>query len=208
MRIAISAAVTIDGYIDDREPERLVLSSPEDLDDMRHARAACEAVLVGAGTVRIDNPSLRAPAGLPAPMRVTLTASGRLDPHARFFDGSARAVVLAVGGCAGELARQLHARAQIVPIEDGSPDSIVRALEALGVQSLFVEGGTTVLTAFLAAGAFDTLRLAIAPFFAGERGGARFVDRASFKDGSRHRLLLREVRAYGETAVLQYERQT
>ena len=63
---------------------------------MDEVRAGCDAILVGAQTVRADNPRLlirdprrsarRAARGLPAhPARVTLTATGDLDPQARFF---------------------------------------------------------------------------------------------------------------------------
>jgi 5-amino-6-(5-phosphoribosylamino)uracil reductase len=206
MSITVSVAATIDGYIDDRGAARLVLSSAEDLDDMRAARAQCAAVLVGAGTVRRDDPSLRAPSGMTAPMRVTLTRSGNLDPSARLFDASAPTVVFTVPDAAQALRSLLGDRADVRALPELTPQSIVAALEALGVSSLFIEGGTQVLTAFLAGGTFDRLRLAIAPFFAGSSGAARIVDGVDFADASTHRLVLKGVRALGDTAVLEYER--
>ncbi|HEY5341202.1 MAG TPA: RibD family protein [Candidatus Aquilonibacter sp.] len=206
MTIHVSVAMTIDGYIDDRSARRLVLSSDEDLADMRAARARCDAVLVGAGTVRNDDPSLRAPEGMTAPTRVTLTRSGNLDPQARMFDGSARTIVLTTAETAGPLRSVLADRAEVHALSLLTPVSIVASLQSLGIGSLFVEGGTQVLTAFLAAGSFDRLRLAVAPFFAGEGGGARIVDPARFADDAGHRLILRGARLLGDTAVLDYER--
>src|SRR6516164_10023411 len=94
----VSCAVSADGCLDDASGDRLVLSGPEDLDEVDQLRAAADAILVGAGTIRADNPRLlirdparvvrRAAAGLPPhPLRVTVTATGDLDPAARFFAG-------------------------------------------------------------------------------------------------------------------------
>ncbi len=92
----LSCAVSLDGYLDDATPARLVLSGPEDLDRVDELRAGCDAILVGAGTIRADNPRLRVRSearreariarGLPPdPVRVTVTRSGDLDPGARCF---------------------------------------------------------------------------------------------------------------------------
>ncbi|MGD0935576.1 MAG: dihydrofolate reductase family protein, partial [Streptosporangiaceae bacterium] len=92
----ISCAMSVDGKIDDTGPERLLLSGPDDLDRVDELRASADAILVGANTVRRDNPRLlvrspqrraaRIAAGRPQhPARVTVTASGNLDPSARFF---------------------------------------------------------------------------------------------------------------------------
>ena len=56
--VVLSAAMSADGYLDDTSPQRLVLSGPEDLDRVDELRAGCDAILVGAGTVRADNPRL------------------------------------------------------------------------------------------------------------------------------------------------------
>ena len=109
----LSCAVSIDGYLDDASPDRLILSGPEDLDEVDALRAAADAILVGAGTIRADNPRLlvRDPARIaareaagkpPHPLRVTMTATGDLDPAARFFAGPGTALVYcAVAGRPG-----------------------------------------------------------------------------------------------------------
>ena len=94
--VLLSAAMSADGYIDDASSTRLVLSDEADLDRVDELRAGSDAILVGAQTIRADNPRLlvRSPArrqhrlelGLVAsPRRVTITGSGLLDPTARFF---------------------------------------------------------------------------------------------------------------------------
>jgi len=94
--VLLSAAMSADGYIDDASSTRLVLSDETDLDRVDELRAASDAILVGAQTVRADNPRLliRSPARrqrrldvgrAASPRRVTITRSGALDPQARFF---------------------------------------------------------------------------------------------------------------------------
>ena len=63
--ILLSCGMSLDGYLDDATSRRLVLSNAADLDRVDAVRAGCDAVLVGAGTVRADNPRLlvRSPSG-------------------------------------------------------------------------------------------------------------------------------------------------
>ncbi len=88
--------MSLDGHIDDSSDERLILSSAADLDRVDEVRAGCDAILVGAATVRRDNPRLavraqhrraaREAAGRPpTPIKVVLSGGGDLDPSARLF---------------------------------------------------------------------------------------------------------------------------
>ena len=94
--VVLSCAISLDGCLDSTGPDRLVLSSEADLDRVDGERAEADAIMVGAGTIRRDNPRLlvrsarrraaRAARRLPEnPAAVTITASGDLDPAARFF---------------------------------------------------------------------------------------------------------------------------
>src|SRR3954469_7318445 len=91
----LSCAVSLDGYLGDRTP-RLALSNEADFERVDEVRASCDAILVGAVTVRTDNPRLlvRSPArreerearGLaPSPMKVTVTERVNLDARSNFF---------------------------------------------------------------------------------------------------------------------------
>ncbi|HET9379817.1 MAG TPA: dihydrofolate reductase family protein, partial [Streptomyces sp.] len=87
--VLLSAAVSLDGCLDDTGPERLLLSGPADFDRVDAVRASVDAILVGAGTIRADNPRLlvgsparreaRRAAGRPEhPLKVTVSGSGDL----------------------------------------------------------------------------------------------------------------------------------
>ena len=182
--VLLSCATSADGYLDDASPERLILSGPADLDRVDEVRAGCDAILVGAQTVRSDNPRLlirdprrsarRAARGLPAhPARVTLTATGDLDPAARFFaPGALRLVYCATPAL--RLAAKITDSA--VLIDAGDPVSVGFMLEDLaerGVARLLVEGGARVLGDLLAAGRADELNLAVAPFFVADPAAPR-----------------------------------
>src|SRR5690349_22418433 len=92
----LSCGMSIDGYLDDATARRLRLSNDADFDRVDEVRAGCDAILVGARTIRRDNPRLlvrsaarradRVARGLPpSPAKVTITTQGDLDPAAAFF---------------------------------------------------------------------------------------------------------------------------
>ena len=56
--VLLSCAMSVDGYIDDASPERLLLSNAEDFDRVDAARAESDALLIGSTTLRRDNPRL------------------------------------------------------------------------------------------------------------------------------------------------------
>src|SRR5690242_21411511 len=91
----VSCSVSLDGYLGDQSP-RLALSNQADFDRVDEVRASCDAIMVGAATVRTDNPRLlvRSPArrerrraqGLaPTPKKITVTERLDLDPRSNFF---------------------------------------------------------------------------------------------------------------------------
>ena len=93
--------MSLDGYLDDASDQRLLLSNDADFDRVDEVRAGSDAILVGAATVRNDDPRLlvrcptriarRRAAGLPAqPLKVTVTGRAKLDPEARFFTAGDR----------------------------------------------------------------------------------------------------------------------
>jgi riboflavin-specific deaminase-like protein len=210
--VLLSCATSADGYLDDASPERLILSGPADLDRVDEVRAGCDAILVGAQTVRADNPRLlirdprrsarRAARGLPAhPARVTLTATGDLDPGARFFaPGALRLVYCATPAL--PLAAKIEDSA--VLIDAGDPVSLGFMLDDLaerGVARLLVEGGARVLGDFLAADLADQLDLAVAPFFVADPAAPRLDLPAPSPAGP---MTLAETRRVGEVALLRY----
>ncbi len=212
--IHISAAISLDGRIDDQSPERLRLSSDEDLQDMYAARAQCDAILVGANTIRLDNPSLschlpeliaqRKSRGQPAePIKVTITRTGNLDINSDFFvRGGGEKIILCPMDSTVNIDKRMAKAAKTMILKEINAVSIVTALEKFGIQSLFVEGGTSVLTMFLSEGIFHRLRLAIAPFFVGSSSAPPLLNDAVFKNNEKNKLHIESVRNLGNMAVI------
>jgi 5-amino-6-(5-phosphoribosylamino)uracil reductase len=191
--VLLSCGISLDGYLDSATVKRLPLSNDADFDRVDAVRAASDAILVGASTVRNDNPRLlvrsaarrheRVERGLdPSPTKVTVTASGNLDEEACFFTaGDAKKIVYCASDVAASLGRRLGHRAAIV--DAGQPVEFRRICEDLsdrGVQRLMVEGGGSVHTQFLTADLVDELQLVVAPFFIGDSSARRFVSDGSF----------------------------
>ncbi|HEX3191724.1 MAG TPA: dihydrofolate reductase family protein [Streptosporangiaceae bacterium] len=210
--VLLSCATSADGYLDDASPERLILSGPADLDRVDEVRAGCDAILVGAQTIRADNPRLlirdprrsarRAARGLPAhPARVTITATGDLDPGARFFaPGALRLVYCATSAL--PLATKIKDSAVLIDAGDPvSADFMLQDLAERGVARLLVEGGARVLGDFLAADRADELDLAVAPFFVADPAAPRLSLPAPSPAGP---MTLAETRRVGEVALLRY----
>ncbi len=213
--------MSVDGYIDDTGSNRLILSNEADLDRVDGQRALADAVLVGATTIRRDNPSLlvRSPArrsarterGLPvSPAKVTITGSGDLDPHASFFTAGG-AEIRKLVYCASPAVRAAQDRLSMARatsiIDAGSPVDVVTVvadLTARGIRRLMVEGGQNIHTQFLAAGLADELQLVIAPFFVGDPGAPRFVGAAAFPWDSGDRMTLAEARPIRDVVLLRY----
>jgi 5-amino-6-(5-phosphoribosylamino)uracil reductase len=214
MKVILSAAVSLDGFLDDTSSARLRLSSDEDWEAVRRLRAACDAILVGAGTVRSDNPSLvidderlrreRIGAGMdPDIIKVAVSRSGNLDPHSRFFtEGAGRKILFTCGPVAAALERA----ADIVVAPEITAQLICAELESRGCKTLMVEGGSTILTMFLEEGAVDEFRLAVAPMLLGRRGGARLVSAGTFPFGNDHRLKPVKVELLGDTTVMHFKK--
>ncbi|GAA5032853.1 dihydrofolate reductase family protein [Actinopolymorpha pittospori] len=215
--VVASAAMSVDGYLDDGDVTRLLLSNDADFDRVDDVRASCDAILVGAETIRRDDPRLlvrsslrrqaRVAAGRPAnPWKVTLTGSGDLDPNAAFFTaGEAGRIVYAAGGTAGSLTDRLGDLAVVVDLGERLDLSALLAdLWVRGIRRLLVEGGSRIHTEFLTAGLVDELHLVVAPFFVGDPDGTRFVGAGTFPHGPDQRMRLAEVRQIGDVVLARY----
>ncbi|HXJ18776.1 MAG TPA: bifunctional diaminohydroxyphosphoribosylaminopyrimidine deaminase/5-amino-6-(5-phosphoribosylamino)uracil reductase RibD [Polyangia bacterium] len=184
--VTLKAAATLDGYIADAHPRSrrapAFLTGAEARRVAHELRAAHDAVLVGAGTARADDPRLtvRLP-GRPAtggPLRVLLAGKHPVPPKLKMLRG--------------------HPPSEIVHMGDRA--DLRKVLTYLArereVQSLLVEGGATVHGAFIAAGLVDRVVLFVAPRLIG--GGvpvARGADRPLAKALRLGRLSTRAVGA-------------
>lgn len=213
----LSCSISLDGYLDGATPERLVLSNEADLQRVDEVRAECDAILVGAATVRNDNPRLlvrsprlrqqRRTRGLGGtPTKVTVTEHGQLDACSNFFaTGDSEKLVYCASRSVPVARRRLASVATV--IDGGQPVEVRRLAEDLydrGVRRLMVEGGARVHTEFLTTGTADELQLVVAPFFVGTSRAHRFVGDGVFPWNPGHRAHLAETRQIGDVVLLRY----
>lgn len=215
--VLLSVAASLDGYIDDTSDTRLLLSNDADFDRVDEVRADVDAILVGANTIRADNPRLlvrsaerqrqRIDAGKSSsPIKVTLTSSGHIDPDAKFFTtGDNEKIVYTTSDTAQSTAAKLESAATVVEAWSPLDLSVVLAdLADRKVGRLMIEGGGAVHTAFLTAGLVDELQLVFAPFFVGEVSAPRFVGPGAFPQDPAHPMTLTESRQIGDCMLLRY----
>lgn len=167
----VNCAASVDGRIAFADGARARLSSAPDLRRVQELRARADAILVGVGTVLLDDPSLRVHWDLlgrapgPDPIRVVVDGSGRTPENARVLDGSARTIVAVSAACR----RSFPAPTETIVAGTDRVD-LVELFEQLvgrGVHRLLVEGGAEILGSVLRGGLFDRLTVYYAPVVIG-----------------------------------------
>ncbi|MDN5205464.1 dihydrofolate reductase family protein [Fulvivirgaceae bacterium BMA10] len=219
IRVQAIVAVTIDGFIGHSLPERLLLSSEDDINDVMKLRANCDAILVGAGTIRHDNSTLvtRDPELIKHrldqnkcqdPIKVTLTKKGNIPLSSNFIKvGDCEKIVYTSNLINQKNENELSKVVTLKKFESErvTAKQIVTDLSKRGVRNMIVEGGTQILTMFLEENLINDLRLSIAPFLVGDGSSPRFTNSRRFTFNKNNRMKLVSVKSLGDMAVMQYQ---
>lgn len=140
--VILKTALSLDGRAATDAGRSQWITGPAARNAAHELRAQCDAILVGANTVRADNPGLTAHGRGPNPLRVVLQGRGKISRRAKIFDAKAETIVFR---------REKNLRA------------VLRELAACGVGTLLVEGGPAVHASFLREGLVDEARVFLAP---------------------------------------------
>ncbi|MFJ5548652.1 RibD family protein [Streptomyces sp. NPDC093225] len=214
--VLLSAATSVDGYLDDTSPERLLLSNAEDFDRVDQVRAESDAILIGATTMRRDNPRLlvnseerrakRLVEGRSEyPLKVTVTASGDLNADLKFWHSGGQKLVFTVDSAVDKVKATLADLADVVSVGPELDWGLVLdELGRRGVGRLMVEGGGTIHTQLMAQDLADEVHLAVAPLLVGQTSAPKFLGAADYPGGSISRMRLLEARAIGDVVLLRY----
>jgi GTP cyclohydrolase II len=205
--VVLKYAQTLDGRIATGGGDSKWISSPEERRVSHAMRAACDAVMVGAGTVVADDPQLtvRMVPGA-SPIRVILDSTLRVPADARVFGPDAATVVLT--GERSDPDRRAALRRQGVKVEvvREAPEGIDLAhglarLLDLGIRSVMVEGGARVITSTIRGRLADRVVVAVAPLLLG-KGTEAVGDLGATQVADGLRLLDRTVHQVGQDLLV------
>ena len=167
--VLVKYAQTLDGRIATRTGDSKWISGEAERRISHALRAACDAVLVGSGTVRRDDPELTVRLVPGAnPIRVVLDSTLRMVPTAKVAGDIATTVVFTTSAADPTRREQLRAARVTVHEVTAGPrgvdlTAVLAHLRESGVESLMVEGGRRVITSLFAAGQVDRLVVSISP---------------------------------------------
>ena len=204
-RVIINAAMSVDGKIALSDGKSVRLSNEEDLRRVHRLRAHVDAILVGVGTVLMDDPKLTVKSKYAKgrnPLRIVLDSDGKIPERAHVLDRSAPTLIVT----SEESAREFP-NAEVLRCGKDEVDLplLLDRLAARGIRTMMVEGGSTVIWSFLRHRLADELKIFIssralgghsAPTLAGGQGAA------SLKESTR--LRLDRARHLGDGVLLEY----
>ena len=171
--LALKMAMSIDGFITSKPGVQEWITCEAERLYVRDLRIAYDAVMVGAGTVRVDDPQLtvRPPSHRLRPFtRIIACESDTVPESSRVFsplEDYAKTVVLAPAGAALRF-ENLRSAADVLFVGDDAATQLdlaaaMRALREYGIQSVLCEGGPTLGARLIASNVVDRLYWAIAP---------------------------------------------
>jgi diaminohydroxyphosphoribosylaminopyrimidine deaminase/5-amino-6-(5-phosphoribosylamino)uracil reductase len=176
--LRLKMAVTLDGMVAASDGSSRWITGEQARARVREMRAASSAILVGAGTVRADDPSLMPGPDRPEggfPSRMVVSRTGHLDTGARIFDGTAPLIiVLPYGACPGSAETLRRAGAEIweIPSSSGGVDLrlLLETAASRGLGGILCEGGAGLATSLIREELVDEVAIFVAPALLGGEG--------------------------------------
>lgn len=180
--VNLKMALTLDGRIATAGGDSRWISDEAARERVHRLRHQYDAVLIGANTLRIDNPRLtvRLPHEFVAPTRqpwrIILAGTGNLPPESEVFRDQFREKTLiftAAHNNTHHLAVPGYPGVNIIPLPGdpaGRPDiqAALQYLGEMGLSSVLVEGGSRIFTEFISRRLFDKITAFIAPLILGK----------------------------------------
>jgi riboflavin-specific deaminase-like protein len=218
--VYVNMAMTLDGRVVTGSPKAgfLLSGSEGDRRGMSELRARADAVMIGAGTLRAENPVLqvryedlkerRKAQGQPdQPRPIVVTRSGHLDPNARLLqDPGAMILTTEEGKRALSSSVPSHVEVWAVGKSEVNLEEAVRLLHETGIEYLLVEGGPQVTHSFVAAGLMDEFFITMAPFLKAGEDVPTLLEGPAFSYDSLPRLTLLSITEDGGELYLRYGR--
>lgn len=193
--VALKVAQSLDGRIATRTGDSKWISSDAERRIAHALRAACDAVMVGVGTVLADNPHLTvrdAPGA--SPIRVVVDSGLRIPATSHLLTDDGSTIVVTTDASASTRRAEVRGAGVAVEVVASRDDRVdltaaLARLRELGIESVLVEGGAQLATALLHDDLVDRLVVSIAPLLLGtgvavigDLGTDRVVDAVRLTD--------------------------
>ena len=171
--VALKQATSLDGKLAFTN-ERTQITGKEVYDFVRNERDNYQAILVGAKTVLIDNPTLLGSnTSLFPPKRIILDAEDSIFEQSNlnlFKDSSSEVIIFSKFSH-----ENLPSHVTIITPEEFSIKEILSEIAKLGIQSVYIEGGPCIHDQFLASGCWDEVITYISPILLGGNNTSSFT---------------------------------
>ena len=167
--ITLKAAISLDGFIADKAGDSKWISSSESRLEVHRLRHLNDAVLVGAGTVRADNPRLtvRMVQGR-NPRKIILSHSGNVPAESGVFtEGS---ILVTTPGALTATVRSQFSEKGVQLLENTGPEllPLLNTFATMGIGSVLVEGGAGIFGAFVEQGLVNEFLIYVSPVVLGD----------------------------------------
>ena len=204
-RIIINAAMSADGKIALVGGKRIKISDEEDFRRVHEMRASVDAILVGINTVLKDDPKLTVKEkfvpNAKNPVRIVLDSKLRVPENARVLNGMARTIIATTENTPE---RNLNAEIIRCGVDRVDLKCLMGKLWEMGVRSVMVEGGGTVISSFLREGLVDEISVFIGPIVIGGDAPSLVEGEGAKEERDVMRLRLLECRTLGKGVLLRY----
>lgn len=213
--VTLKLAMTLDGRIADRTGMSKWITGPEARKVVQALRRRADAVMVGAGTVVADDPSLRCRMrGAGTAWRVVVDGNGRVSPNAQVLtDRWADTTIIATTSASATSRRVAWARqgAQVwsLPGRDGrlNLQNLLKKMAQNDIMHVLCEGGGALAGGLLKAGLVDELFLFYAPAIMGDARATSGVVGADFRLANMPRFRVAEVAQVGGDIMVRARRE-
>ena len=173
--ITVKYAQSLDGRIATASGASRWISAEESQRFVHQLRAEHDAIMVGIGTILVDDPELtvRLVKGK-NPVRICLDSQLRIPVNARVFQGEGRTLIVTTEGGSRERIEALQGKGGEVLVAQRGLDeqvdlrSVMKTLAELGIASILVEGGKGVITSLLQGGLVNRMVVITAPLIIGK----------------------------------------
>lgn len=208
--VILNAAMTLDGKIATQTGSSEI-SGPEDLKRVHQIRKDSDAIMVGINTVLVDDPRLTVHkiSSNPSdnPLRVVIDSKARTPLDARILNNDAPTVIAVSKKAPISKVEKLREKVEVIICGDNQVDleELMKKLKIKGINTLMLEGGSTLNFSMFENNLIDEVKVCIAPMIVGGKNAKTLVDGDGFDFmASAIKLELKKSYNLGKDLILEY----